>query len=109
MLYVGSIRRGALPPLLTALIAGRSTDSVAATDATVVAAGAAAAASGANSGRLAICTTAAKAIPFSSLRPNPPRCEVGTLPAYPYCSDRQSSRRLSPLLLWYRGLRDRLG
>src|SRR5437868_1381220 len=91
--------------------AGRRAGSTLVTAATVLVAGAAAAASGANKGKLAICTTATKANAFSSFRCHPLNCGLGTLTAYPYYSDRQSSGRLnsitplvqgSPMSFWHR-------
>src|SRR5256885_8142484 len=97
MVYVGSIFRGVVELPLKAPLGGRNAGSTLVTAATVLVAGAAAAASGANRGKLAICTTAPKANAFSSLRRHPLNCRVGTLTAYPYCRDRQSSGRLNSI------------
>src|SRR5881227_2542373 len=84
--------------------AGRRAGSTLVTAATVLVAGAAAAASGANKGRLAICTTAPNANALSSLRCHPLNCGLGTLTAYPYYSVRQSSRRLNSITPLVQGL-----
>jgi len=81
---LAAIKRGEVAPPLTMPAAGRRAGSTLVTAATVLVAGAAAAASGANRGKLAICTTAPKANAFSSLRCHPLNCGLGTLTAYPY-------------------------